>query len=118
MNNVFDAAILYGQGRYQQAQEYWQEILQYHESYYLANAGMAKALYKQGEYGQAMHYYQICGDRSGYSDAYAKWRHDIFRTHFPQVVLAIAAALLALIILLKVYGRYVRRTLARYGSMI
>lgn len=118
MSNVFQADTLYGKGRYQQAQAYWQEILRYHESYYLANKGMAKALYKQGEYAQAMTYYKACDDKDGYSAAFSKWRHEMFRAYFPQVVLCTVLAIAALYGLLRLYGCYTRRTLKRYHHLI
>lgn len=118
MRQVLAAVTLYADGKYHDAAAYWEKILEIDSNFTLANAGLAKAYFKQGDYEKAMHYYRIAEDKDGYSEAYAKYKTEYVRHHFPVVVggaLGIAALLIALVKGLLCYTRVVMR---RYDSMI
>jgi tetratricopeptide (TPR) repeat protein len=118
MRTVLEAVSLFSKGRYDEAEDSWQTILKSHESYTLANMGMAKAKYKQGDYAAAMAYYRLCDDADGYSQAFTKYRHQVFREHFAPIValgagvIALAAALIWLML------AFIRRHIRRYGHPI
>ena len=118
MNGVFDAVTLYGQGRYVEAEKDWENILENHESHYLANQGMAKAKLKQGEWQEAMVYYERCDDVDGYSQAFDKYRLALFREHFGLVVAAIG--LLGGVIGLVLFGagRFIHHTMKKYDHLV
>ncbi len=109
---IHSALAKYNDGKYLEAVEDWQRVLQLHAGNRLAHIGIGKALYKQGRYREAMAHYRIARDRAGYSDAFREARHEFFRSHFIWVVLAaaaIAALAVALAALAKVFaGRETR----------
>jgi tetratricopeptide (TPR) repeat protein len=96
---IHSALAKYNDGRYFEAVEDWEQVLQLHAGNRLAHIGIGKALYKQGRYPEAMAHYRIARDRGGYSDAFREARHEFFRSHFIWVVLA-AAAIVALAVAL------------------
>ena len=118
MQQVLQAVKLYADGRYTQAAEYWQTILDIDSNFTLANAGLAKAYFKQGEYGLAMKYYRFSEDKLGYSQAFSRYKTEIIRNHFPIVVLCCLAVIVVLILIVKFILWYTRTILRRYDSMI
>lgn len=118
IRQVLSAVTLYADGRYREAAEYWQRILEIDSNFTLANAGLAKAYLKQGDYRHAMAYYRIAGDKNGYSQAFAKYKVEFVRTHFPLVVCCALGVAVAAILLIKGLLYYTGRVLRRYDSMI
>jgi hypothetical protein len=104
---IHSALAQYYDGKYVEAVETWQQVLQLHAGNRLAHIGIGKALYKQGLYQEAMAHYRIARDRPGYSDAFRELRHNIFRANFIWVILAalgIVAAIVALARLAKAFA--------------
>ena len=118
MRQVLEAVTLYADGRYTEAAEYWNAILEIDSNFILANAGLAKAYYKQGEYEKSMEYYRVSGDKNGYSQAFSQYKTEIIRNHFPIVVLCCLAVIAVLILIVKFILWYTRTILRRYDSMI
>lgn len=118
MNLVYSALYLYDQGAYAQSEAYWQEILDTHESYALANNGMARLKYKQKDYEEAMRYYEMAGNRKEYSEAFGKFEIAQMRSSFLRIVLIAAGVLALCILILILYRRYTRRQMARYSHLV
>ena len=118
MNLVYSALYLYDQGKYAESEAFWQEILDTHESYALANNGMARLKYKQKDYGEAMRYYEMAGNRKEYSEAFGKYEVAQLRSHFPVIVLISGGTLILLILILILYRRYTRWQMARYSHLV
>lgn len=62
---------------YTQAQEKWQEVLDYSAYSELAYIGMGKALYRQEQYKDSMYYFKLGNDRTLYSKAFGKYTAQI-----------------------------------------
>lgn len=109
MTQVHEAVALYSNGDYDGAYALWEAILEQDENYELAHIGMGKALYKQKEYKAAMEQYRLADHRALYSQAYAKYRHSVFRRYFAWFALGLAAAIAGVVCLfigLRRAGRY------------
>jgi len=118
MTLVYDALDLYSRGEYARAETYWAEILDRHESYYLANVGMAMLKYKQKDYQASMKYYRMAEDKSGYSTAFAKQMMVYLRGNFGKVVL-IGMGILALLVMMVIaYRRFCKWKMDRYSHLI
>lgn len=83
---VHEAVKLYEDGEYDHAYNLWKEVLEIHENYPLARQGLAKALFKQKRWKEAMYEYKQVDDRVGYSEAFSKYRYEVFRNKFPFVL--------------------------------
>lgn len=118
MRTVYSALSLYDQGRYSEAEEYWMEILNSHESYSLANVGMASLKFKQKDYKAALDYFHDANDRAGYTKAFSKFESMIFREHFGGVLAAAAGILAVIIVILLLYKKFVRKFLDRYSHLV
>ena len=88
---VHQAVMLHGEGRYQEALGYWQEALEIDSNYALAHRGVAKIMGKQEDWDSALRSYELAGDKEGYSEAFAEYRHEYFRRHFLLVVILAVA---------------------------
>lgn len=84
---VHEAVSLYQAGDYDAAKYYWEQVLEIDSNYALARSGYGKVLFKEGRYKEAMEQYTLGSDREGYSDAFAEYRHEIFRNYFGWVCL-------------------------------
>ncbi len=94
---VTAAVEMYQQGLYEESFDVWKEVLDVAGNYYVAHKGIGKAYYKKGLWLEAMDSYEKAGDVTGYSDAFAEYRHDIFRNNFVLVILAAIAIVLFIV---------------------
>lgn len=102
---VLRAAMLYNDGRYLEAQEYWEDVLKYNGYYSLAFKGIGKSLLQQGEYRLAMEYLKKAGDRESYSEAFGEVRGRHIRTYLPYYLVGGIAGLWLVIVFLKAFLR-------------
>lgn len=109
IQTVHMANVLYNDGKYLESSQYWQEVLNIDASYDLAHSGMAKALYKESKYKESMKEYDLANNRAGYSKAFSKYRHDLFRNNFVALVLIGAAVIAVAILLIVLFLRLNRR---------
>ncbi|PYI53370.1 YIP1 family protein [Paenibacillus flagellatus] len=92
---VLEAASLYAEGKYEQSEEPWRQVLRSNESYGRAHLGLAKAYAKRGEWKAAMAEYKLALDGKGYSDAFWQVRMLWLQERFGWIVgglVALAAA--------------------------
>lgn len=118
MQLVFEAVKLYSAGDYVEAAEYWSQVSEINTNYALANKGFAKAYYKQKDWQKSMEYYKLCGDKTGYSNAFAKYRLQLLRDNFVWVVLAAIVLLIIIGLAIKYTLRMINRIIRRYYSKI
>lgn len=118
MGLVYEALYLYNEGEYARAEAYWQEILDRHESYYLANIGMAMLKYKQKDYAASMDYYHMAEDQAGYTNAFSKYQMAFFRENFVQVVCMGAGVLIGLGVVVWLLLRFIRKKMSKYYHLI
>lgn len=96
IQSVHKALEAYDAGDYDLSEQEWEKVLEYDESYTLAVRGIAKTYYKSGDYETSAEYYKAADDKEGYSEAYAKMRHEVYRKYFVYIVLAAIAAAVGL----------------------
>lgn len=118
MRTVYTALSLYDAGQYQAAENYWEEILSRHESYSLANAGMASLKFKQKDYAAAMDYYYAANDREGYTKAFTKNEMVVFREKFTFILLTACAVLAVVAVIGRFYQKFVQKKMDRYSNLI
>ena len=87
---------LHFDGKYQEAEAIWREVLRRDSNFELAHVGLAKAFFKRGEYVAAMQEYEVARNRDGWSLAFGELRHDFIREEFGWV-LPVAIGLIVLV---------------------
>lgn len=117
---VHEAVSYYNDGDYKAAEYYWKQVLEADSNYAMAHSGYAKVLFKEENYQEAMRQYSLGGDKEGYSDAFAEYRHNIFRKYFGWICLAVVLLLGGLWIGFKRLKKYVDDMAERieYGGSI
>jgi tetratricopeptide (TPR) repeat protein len=108
-DKVHEATSLYVDGRYTEAKEPWQEVLEMNANYDLAYRAIGKALEKEERYAEALEYYEKARSRDEYSVAFLDFRKEYMRNHFAEIV----GGLILIFILLKFAPRMIRRLAAR-----
>lgn len=93
---VHRASGLYVEGHYALAAEPWQEALKLNTNYNLAHRGLGKAYDKLGLWEEALDEYRFGEDRIGYSEVFAKLRHEWIRDHFGLFVILVVLASVAI----------------------
>ncbi|MFM7198809.1 MAG: hypothetical protein ACKO2D_13145 [Chloroflexota bacterium] len=77
---------LHFDGKYQEAEGVWREVLRRDSNFELAHTGLAKAYFKRGEYVNAMREYEVARNRDGWSLAFGELRHDFVREEFGWIL--------------------------------
>jgi hypothetical protein len=93
-------------GRYEESEKPWQEVLRLNAYYTPAVLGLAKAAYKKGEFEKAERLFFEAGFVQGYSDAYWQIRLQWFQKHFGLLMNIVLIGGLALYLL----NRFTRNT--------
>ena len=102
-NLVHRAIELYQDGRYVEALEPWQEVLEQNALFDLANQGLGDAYFAEMNYEEALYYYEIARNRQGYSDAFWEVRNDVLLNSGAFIVI-----LLFGILALSIGGKYLK----------
>ncbi|WP_409345628.1 YIP1 family protein [Paenibacillus sp. MBLB4367] len=76
------AAELSQEGKYQESEEHWKEVLRLNAFYSPAYLGLAQAAFYREDYAQARQYYKLAGDGGGYSEAFWQIRLEWFQHNF------------------------------------
>jgi hypothetical protein len=97
IKNVHKAVKLHNDGKYDEANDYWNKVLDINPNYYLAQKGIGKVDLKLNHWDDAMQRYTAALDKEGYSKAFSKYRHQLFRKYFFFVVIAIVVILVIFI---------------------
>ncbi|WP_162551127.1 hypothetical protein [Paenibacillus tepidiphilus] len=79
---VHEASLLYVDGRYDEAEVLWHEVLRQNSNYEMAYQAIGKALYKAEKYKEAMGYFKLSGSKYDYSSAFREYRKLFIREHF------------------------------------
>ncbi|MDC7235860.1 MAG: hypothetical protein PQJ58_21740 [Spirochaetales bacterium] len=103
---VHNAISLQYQGRYDEAFEPWQQVININPNYNIALSSMAKLSFKQEDWKASVDRYRDAEDKSGYSEAFAEYRKSLFRNYFFAAVLIVIALS---VILVKVFAMAKRK---------
>lgn len=106
---VQKASSLYVEGRYDEAEGLWNEVLRENANYELAYQAIGKALYKAERYKEAMSYFKLANARGDYSVAFKEYRKEYMRAHFMEICII----LVAIIVLLRYLIPWLWRLAAR-----
>ncbi|TVY09689.1 SMP-30/gluconolactonase/LRE family protein [Paenibacillus cremeus] len=103
---VHKANALTQDGRYEDSEKYWQEVLRLNAFYTPAVLGLAKAAYKKGEYVKAEELFKEAGFVQGYSDAFWQVRLQWFQKNFGLLMNVIVIGGL----LIYLFNRFTRKS--------
>ena len=88
----------YSDGKYSDSYDKWLKVIQINANYEYSHSGIGNYLIKQEKYKEAINEFRIANDKSGYSDAFSKYRHEILRANFGWFVLIILAIGIAVVL--------------------
>jgi hypothetical protein len=80
------------QGRYEESEKLWKEVLRNNAFFTPALLGLGKAAYKKADYELAKKYFYEGGSRTGYSDAFWQIRLRWFQSHFSMFASIVISA--------------------------
>lgn len=95
---------LYDQGLYDEAENYWQEILKNNANCELAHIGIGKVYYQCGRYKDALDHFEIANDRMNYESAFALYRESLIADYFDLLMTTILV-LVVLLLVWKFFGK-------------
>ncbi|MGO4494801.1 YIP1 family protein [Paenibacillus sp. 2RAB27] len=94
------------QGKYEESELLWKEVLKYNTYFIPALIGLGKAAYKRGDYQLAQQYFYQGGNRTDYSNAFWQIRLSWFQQHFDTF----ATILVVSVIMFMALNRFTRQT--------
>jgi DNA-binding beta-propeller fold protein YncE len=98
-NSIYTALALFDQGRYDDAEGVWNNVLRYNQSSVLAHDGIGKAgLYTQ-DYENAREHFELSGNRTFYSQAFWELRNNWLQENLIWFLIALVILILALAVL-------------------
>ena len=97
LSKIHEAIGYYQAGAYEKAVTPWNEVLNIDSTYLMAHRQIGKVLFKQEKYKESMREYTLAEDRDGYSIAFSKYRHRLYRQYFIPIVIVTAVSLAVLI---------------------
>lgn len=102
---VHAGVALYTEGFYEDAQPYFEDVLQYNGSFIMSYQAIADAFFKTGDYAQALTAYRTAGDQRGYSTAFWELRNRVLQQYLAPFLTYGFLALVGLNILGRVEQR-------------
>jgi DNA-binding beta-propeller fold protein YncE len=106
---VHEASQYYVDGRYEEAEALWNQVLELNANYDLAYLAIGKSLYKSERYKEAMEYFRLAHSKAEYSEAFREYRKDFTRDHFTELVCGIVLLFLFIRYLVPWCIRYMKR---------
>ena len=103
MRSILASVSLYNDGRYQEAQAGWEEILKANANYYWANLGLGKIAYKNKDWPGAMKQMRLAYNQEYYSDALWKYRAQTVQQYAGMVLAALAGLAAVHLLLAKAF---------------
>lgn len=97
INLVHQATTAYGEGDYDKSYALWNEVLEIHENYELAHAGIARTYYKQGKWIESMKESKIVGNRDIYTQSFDEYKYEVLRENFALIIVVAVVILLAVL---------------------
>jgi DNA-binding beta-propeller fold protein YncE len=89
MKLIYEALVLYNDGRYMESKELWEEVLVRNSSIAIANKGLGHSYYKQQDYASAMDYFKRANDRTDYSNAFWEIRQQFLLDYVGYFILGV-----------------------------
>lgn len=98
---INEALYMHRIGRYGDAAEKWQKVLDFNGNYELAYVGVGRALLRQDRYWEAMKNFRYGNRRNLYSRAFQYYRKRLVRDNFGLVLLFLIAVISAIALCIK-----------------
>ena len=92
--NVRQAMILYNDGKYDEALDYWKTVIRKNGNLQVAYIGIGEALAGQKKYTEAMKYFKTGMYKEGYSDAFSSYRKEILQANFTWILILVVILLI------------------------
>ena len=92
------AVELYDQGRYSDAKDIWQDVVNRDGGYPLAYVGLGKAALNDGEYTKALSYFKTAYDQDDYDKAFKYARQEFISENFTAGMIIILVLVVLLIV--------------------
>ncbi|MGN0593607.1 MAG: hypothetical protein ACI4I6_00480 [Hominimerdicola sp.] len=99
--DLHSADELYVQGKYDEAEPMWENVIKRDGGYSLAYIGMGKAALKAERYNDALYYFKMAYDRDDYDKAFEYAREDYLRNNFGSMMVIIVV-LIAWLVIVKI----------------
>lgn len=93
------AVLLYDDGRYVDAEPYWQEVLDRNGTCSFAQLGLGKAALNKGDYKLAMEYFEDCYAQTSYDRAFKYYREQWLQDNFVLVFLAVVLVIVGIFVI-------------------
>lgn len=87
---IRSAVLLHKEGKYSEAADYWNSIIDGNSNFEIAYLGLGKAYYQMKDYKKAIHYFELANDNVGRSQAFEEYRSVWLNKNLPFVFAALA----------------------------
>ena len=102
---LHNAYLLYGEGKYTEAEPYWQEVIARDGGYQSAYIGLGKAALKNDKYSDALKYFKVAYDQDDYDKAFEYTREEFLRDNFTVIIIVVLAVIILWIVIKKLLKR-------------
>lgn len=117
---VHEAVELYDRGLYEDAMDYWLEIVKRDGNYNLAYVALGRAYLNKNDYDNAIKYFKLAFENEDYDRAFESKRQDMLRDNFTLIVFVILflIALGVVIKILKKKGKIPQKLLRTFFNWL
>ncbi|MFP4478049.1 MAG: tetratricopeptide repeat protein [Candidatus Izemoplasmatales bacterium] len=109
---VNQAIHFHNEGRFEEAAEVWEKVIQINSNYEIAYNGIGKLLLRQERYKEAMEYFKLGHDHYYYSKAYQEYRNNYIKSNFGYILGGI------ILVSGLIIGRKIRKVYKEGGSIL
>lgn len=113
---IHKAIALYNEGFYEEAEQYWLQVVDYNCNYTLTYIGLGKIKYEQQDYLAAMEYFKLGEDRIGYGDAFKQVRNQFLREKGLPLMMGALVLIVVLYIVVKIVKKAKSKKASRTGG--
>ena len=87
--NLFSASRMYSQGKYEESEEMWTNILAENNGFQTAYVSIGRVKMSQNDYKGAMEYFKLGNAKSDYSEAFAGQRKQVLQKYFVPIFILV-----------------------------
>lgn len=96
---VHEAVELFNRGLYEEALDYWMEVVKRDGNYNMAYVAIGRALLNQNNYEEAVKYFKLAFEDEDYDRAFEARRQEMLRDNFTLIVILIIVLVIAMLII-------------------
>ena len=104
------AVIEYDKGLYDEAEEYWLDVLKSNANCELAHIGIGKVYYQNARYEEALNHFELANDRKNYESTFALYREEVIADHF-GLIMTVLVALVVIWVVWKIFGKSIKEAI-------